>query len=389
MNYKLTILFLFFVIGASSQARFASQSMEVLWSKLPANCQKILLTQKECDCQIKGLVYCLKSELDGNRITHLGLKVFNDSVSKANNPFVYRFIERELLQFILNDEQGRNTRQLEDKVYLYYTSNFQKRTVLNNPTLIHNVFSGLSGSTIKQDSLTYKVLLVNHDMERLEIEFPKENALIRGMDKKELDDFIYSELSTNIKDVGKHRGSLINSHLMSEENLLVSVGENYLIKGFNSTTYYKSENNRTAILFQPDRIKESFSNLFLTDLAFNRSTQLDLKISSYGGNDQLLSITISQFLSNFGSDYKLFFGVETAKPDGIRGSLIIYCPSLNYIHLLDLRTTTSSLFNKQSKLNGVLHPYIPSHNIRDLFGIVKVNGPVLDDLINWEIKGMK
>ena len=381
MYYKLTFIFLFFILTASAQDKFASQSIETLWGKLPEDCQKGLQAQKQYACVLKGSAFRLQNEFDGNKMVHLGLRLFNDSIKKTDNPYVYSFIERELLKFILDDEQARNARQKEDKVFLYYSSNFQKRSLLDNPNSIRNVVSDLTGVSIKQDSLSYRVLLLNSNSERLEIEFPKVNALIRGMDKKELDEFIYGEFLKNVKVIQTPRNVLVPGSLKSKGNILVSEGDSYLIKGFTANTYYKSEKDSIKVLFQKDSIGESLSNLFLTDLPFSRRTQLELKIRSYGGIDQSASITLGQFLAHFDSQFKLFFGIESNKPDGIRGSLIIYCPALNYIHLLDVKTTETLLFGNQAKVSAILYPYIPCHNIKELFGKTEKNEPVLDDLL--------
>ncbi len=380
MYYKLTCIFLFFVLTARAQDKFAFQSLETLWEKLPANCQKGLHLNEECTCVLKGSAFRLKSEFDGNKLVHLGLKLFNDSIKNTNDPYVYSFIERELLQFILDDEQARNARQREDKVFLYYSSNFQKRSLFDNPNFIQNVVSNLTGVSIKQDSLNYRVLLLNSNSERLEFGFPKVNALIRAMDKKELDEFIYSEFLKNVKVLQIPGNVLVPGSLKSKGKILVSEGDSYLIKGFTANTYYKKEKDGIKVLFQKDSIGESLSNLFLTDLPFSRQIQLELKIRSYGGNDLSVSTTVGQFLSHFDSQFKLFFGVEANMPDGIRGSLIIYCPALNYIHLLDVKTTEPLLFGNQAYVSGILYPYIPCHNIKELFGNTKEKGSNIDDL---------
>lgn len=379
MYYKLTCIFLSFVLTATAQDKFASQSIETLWEKLPVNCQKGLQINEECTCTLKGSAFRLKSEFDGNKLVHLGLKLFNDSIKNTNDPYVYSFIERELLHFILDDDQARNARQREDKVFLYYSSSFQKRSLLDNPNSIQNVVSDLTGVSIKQDSLNYRVLLLNSNSERLELEFPKVNALIRAMDKKELDEFIYADFLKNVKVLPTPGNVLVPGSLKSKGKILVREGDSYLIKGFTANTYYKKEKDGIKVLFQKDSIGESLSNLFLTDLPFRRQAQLELKIRSYGGKDLSVSTTVGQFLSHFDSQVKLFFGVENNKPDGIRGSLIIFCPALNYIHLLDVKTTEPLLFGDQTNVSAILYPYIPCHNIKELFG--KTEGYVLDDLL--------
>jgi hypothetical protein len=370
----------------SAQDRFVSHSLNIIFEKLPTDCQKNLLSKKECNCFLKGYSFKLKSEFDDNRMVHLGLYVFSDSTKEHGSTFddLYKFIERELLQFIVDNEQARSTRQKEEKVYIYYSNIFQKKSLLNNPAFIQNVVKDLTGVTVDNDGINYKATLLNSDSERLELEFPNINSLILGMDKKELDDFIYSELSKSVKKSRSSLGQVSTDNLKKVGNLYISEGDYYLIKGFSSNTYYKKDEDSVGVVFQVDNLKESFSNLFLTDLSSKRQILFEIKLRSYGGNDQLVSTTVDQFLAHFSSDFKLYFGVEDLNPASLRGSLILFNQGLNFIHLLDIKSTSSSLFANTGKVTGILYPYIPCHNIKDLFGIIEAKDPVLFDLLNQD-----
>ena len=374
----------FFVLTVSGQDRFVSHTVNTIFEKLPTDCQKNLLFKKECNCFLKGFSFKLKSEFDENRMVHLGLNVFGDSTKEHENSFddVYKFIERELLQFILDNEQARSTRQMEEKVNIYYSNIFQKKSLLNNLTFIQNVVKDLTGVTVDNDGINYKATLLNSDSEKLELEFPNINSLILGMDKKELDDFIYSELSKGVKKSRSSLGQVSTDNLKKVGNLYISEGDYYLIKGFSSNTYYNKDEDSVGVVFQVDNLKESFTNLFLTNLSSRRQIIFEIKLRSYGGKNQLVSTTVDQFLSHFGSDFKLYFGVEDVNPDSLRGSLILFNQGLNYIHLLDIKSTTYSLFANNGKVTGIMYPYIPCHNIKDLFGISEAKEPVLYDLLN-------
>lgn len=384
MYSKLTFIFSLFVLSISAQDGFVSNNLKKIYEELPTDCQKNLLLKKECNCLIKGFSFKLKCQFDENKMVHLGLNVFSDSVKEHETSFddVYKFIERELLQFVIDNESERSIRQKEEKIYFYYSNIFQKKSLLNNPAFIQNVVKDLTGVTVDNDGINYKATFLNSDSERLELEFPNINSLILGMDKKELDDFIYSELSKSVKKSRSSLGQVSKDNLKKVGNLYISEGDYYLIKGFSSDTYYKKDEDGVEVVFQADNLKESFANLFLTDFSHRQQVQFEIKLRSYGGNDLLVSTTVDQFLAHFGSDFKLYFGVEDTNPDSIRGSLILFNQGLNYIHLLDIKSTSQSLFAGNGKVTSIMYPYIPCHNIKDLFGITEAKEPVIYDLLN-------
>lgn len=384
MYSKLTFIFSLFVLSVSGQDEFVSNNLKKIYEELPTDCQNNLLLKKECNCFIKGFSFKLKCQFDENRMVHLGLNVFSDSVKEHETSFddVYKFIERELLQFIIDNESERSIRQKEEKIYFYYSNIFQKKSLLNNPAFIQNVVKDLKGVSVNNDGINYRASLVNSNSERLELEFPNINSLILGMDKKELDDFIYYELLRTVKTNKLPIDQVLTENLKKVENLYVSEGDYYLIKGFSANTYYKKDGESVNVVFHADNLKESFSNLFLTDLSSKRQILFEIKLRSYGGNDQPVSTTVDQFLAHFGSDFKLYFGVEDTNPDSMRGSLILFNQGLNYIHLLDIKSTSNSLFSDNGKVTGIMYPYIPCHNIKDLFGITEAKEPVKYDLLN-------
>jgi len=122
--------------------------------------------------------------------------------------------------------------------------------------------------------------------------------------------------------------------------------------------------------------------LFLTDLSSRHQVLFEIKLRSYGGKDQLVSTTVDQFLAYFDSDFKLYFGVEDINPDSLRGSLILFNQGLNYIHLIDIKSSSLLLFENEGKVTGIMYPYIPCHNVMDIFGITEFEEPVLYKFIN-------
>jgi hypothetical protein len=164
------------------------------------------------------------------------------------------------------------------------------------------------------------------------------------------------------------RNNLLSDSLLQKGDLYVKEGGNYLIKGFSGNTYYRKNADSFLPVYQQQYVKESFANLFLTQLFDNHPVSMSIKIKSYGEDKATINTSVMQFLSHFDASYQLYVGIEEFENDHIRGSLILYNPVLNFIHLIDMKTTPANLFgNGQNQISAVMYPFIPCHNIRDLF----------------------
>lgn len=368
MKYHILLSVFLFSISGTAQKQAASQFLQKIFDELPLDCQTSLIENNECDCSIKGVGFHLKCESIDNKIANLRITIFNDSFKNGINPFIYLFIETELLKFVLDDNKSRESRRIDDHVFIYYSNIYNKKQLFNNVELVSNVILDLNEISIIEDSLNYKAILTNNNSERIELEFPKNNGLIRGLDKKELDDFIYSELVKNTQIKQKQSEVFNYNQVKKTDDLIVYQGENYLINDFSSDRYFKTVNDSFVLVFNKSHPKESFSNLFLTNISSIQDVNLALKIKNYSNIDMNINTTVNKFLSNFDKEYKLFFGIEDFANNQLKGSLILYNPQLNYIHLLNLETTNISIFGNPGYVSGILYTYIPTHNINDLFG---------------------
>jgi hypothetical protein len=367
-----------------AQEKFASENIKKIFNQLPLDCKRVLVEKKECDCSLDGFVYHIKCEMDGDELNLIGLNVFEDSIYKHNNKAIFSFIEREFLKFILDNSIERVTRREEDHVKFFYSNSFQGRKMLNSPdNYFQNVISDINGISIKQTSVQYNVILINSKGEKIEIEFPIINTLISGKDKKELDDDIFKEFSKDIHittNIQKNNNSDLSFN--NKGNLLVSEGENFLIKDFSSNRYYIKDKDSLKLVFDKMYVEESFSNMFLSYLPYNQNITIDIKFKSYGNIEKNKSLTINNFLSHFDDQFKIFFGIEDSCKDHLRGTVLLYNPALNFLHLMDIKTDATSLFGLQGHLTATFYPYIPTHNIKDLFGKGNNNESILlDDIL--------
>lgn len=368
MIYILSFLLFAATVSASAQIKFASYNLQKMFEKLPSDCRSDLIERQECNCLVRGVEYNIACKIDKGQISKLGLRVFNDSIINNHNHTVCSFIEGELLKFILDDSKTRETRRKEDQVFLFYSNLLQESAILRSTDPIMRVTADTKGIVINLKNNKYKIEITNTNGESLLMEFPAVNSLITGMDKKELEEDLFKSLmiekETFVNDFNNHFGE----NLYTNGDLLVSEGETFLIDGFSSRKYFIRINDSLKLVFDPKYSVESFSNLFLTGESNNQAASIKIKIKGYDNEDKSLTMLLDKFLANFENQHEFYFGIEDSLANNLRGSLIIFNPALNYIHLCDIKTDSGTLFANHPFITVALYSFIPTHNIKNLFG---------------------
>jgi hypothetical protein len=371
-----------YVLTLSAQEQFISDNIRHIYEALPKNSKVTLIENKEISCSLKGAVYHLYIIKESNRIGQIGLKVFTDSI-KNSNLVICHFVERELLKFILDTDREHDIRRKEDHIYIYFADSFQDFELLNNPDRINDVIKDISGITILRDSINYNFTLSNTKGERLALKFPAINSLIRGMDKKELEDELFYEMTNKIRTSEPKLRTLKNCEYKNYKDLLMCSGDVFMINELSSSTYYAESKDSIYLVFDKKYPVESLSNLFLTGKSGNKPVKIKISFKNYDNQNNGLSLNVENLLSCFNNEFMIYFGIEDSCVEHLRGMLIISNPSLNYLHLLDIKTDDIALFSSNGKVTGTLYAYIPCHNVKNLFAKSReTESNLLQDLLN-------
>lgn len=355
------ILSVFLFLVKFSTAQNYSVEQDIVLKRLSSEGKNNLIKKGFSSCTINGTTYSLHKN-EGNRI---GLKVFENYIS-PDKPIIYTFIESELLKFILNSDIERESRRREEGVTIYFAENFKNFTLLKNASDINRVIQDTIRIVLNIENFTYLVTIANLKGDRLGIKFPAVCSLIMEMDKKELVDNLIFQLSYYKKNEVEFETNYNTYNLVKEGNLLVSRGDKYLIQNMKSDLYYLNEHDSLKPLFKSEYTSQSFSNLLLMPSSFSSKRELNLKIKEYGDTYKNIKMNLNDFLTYFNSDFKAYFGIEDTSSTHLRGTLILYNSRLNYIHLIDLITTKTDLFDSLGIIKGTLYAYIPTHDIKSL-----------------------
>ena len=111
----------------------------------------------------------------------------------------------------------------------------------------------------------------------------------------------------------------------------------------------------------------SIANLFqgvIDSVAY----RICIEQSVYGMKSVSYSITLNQWLNYCATwGLKVFFAVEEQREDGVLSMVIAQSKELGFNHLLSVVVPDDFIHNSGAVLKARLTPYIPIHNVKDLY----------------------
>jgi hypothetical protein len=131
--------------------------------------------------------------------------------------------------------------------------------------------------------------------------------------------------------------------------------------------YYNKVREDYHPVFDSDHLAYSSANLF-HGLIPDADYRMYVEQSIYGMTTINYSIKLSQWL-NYCAEWglKVFFAVEEEREDGILALIIAQSKDLGYHHLLSVVIPDKFVDDQNAVLKVRLTPYIPIHNIKDLY----------------------
>lgn len=355
-----------------------SQEIERLFMLIPEHCtQNVMESINESKNYTK---FCsldenqrLVFEVENENLIHTGLHIFDKEERDFYPREVFGFVERYFLEFILS----KNVREFEDRlkqngIELHVNNRNISSSQFNHKTNIVKLLGNNANTrTFYKDSLSY-VFSVSDELLNIQVKFPANNSVIKGMDKLEMDIYLEQKLK-------RHKASSPGGFSIEDYKAekLTSIGGNELLiwKGdtyhdeINSNLFFIKADNTIKLVFDPLYPTQSFANIFLTGV-LNKSLLLDISHIQYGNTRSQYKVSLLNFISYFKENgYELFFGIEDSVPDNMEATLVIYNPFFNHINLLHIKTKEELLFQKESSIETRLFSNIPSDNIKNIFGI--------------------
>ena len=197
------------------------------------------------------------------------------------------------------------------------------------------------------------------------IVFPAQYDLLLGMQKDEAtqklkQSILAAPMRTNDVRVPT------NLHL-NKDGVWISTSEFFELKSLNDAVYYNKVRVNYKPIFDTTHLEYSAANLFhglITDVDY----LMYVEQSIYGMKTINYTLSLQQWL-NYCSmlGMRIYFAVEEQREDGILAIVVAQSRELGFNHLLSVVIPDKFITDKNSVMKVRLSPYIPTHNVKDLY----------------------
>lgn len=203
------------------------------------------------------------------------------------------------------------------------------------------------------------------------IVFPAQYDLLLGMQQE--------EAQRTFKDVVEAAPQRTNSSDMPkgikklEDDVYMAKTGSLELESFNDATYYNKVKDTLYPYYDKKHQDYSAANLF-HGLLSKKDYRMYVEQSVYGLQSISYTISLQQWL-----DYcalwglNVYFGVEEERKDGILALVIAQSKELGFNHMLSVVIPDKFVTDKNAVLKVRMTPYIPIHNIKNLFQKESVN----------------
>ena len=255
-------------IAAFSEPIFLSKRLYDLYSALPDSAQKQLLSLESAssalNSTVRSTIYWKKN--DSNIVQHLGIKFFNFNQSRQFPQEIIRCFERLLLECVLCKDTVQfkkviASERIQCSIDSLPISSSRYQMLFRIPDLLLNI----AGISLIGDADYFSISLTNEDKKKLTIKIPASYTVIMGMDKPELDRYLYYRIMT------AQDSSFIPDRLSEglfepvNDSLFIKRGEIYQ-KNLSSDIYCYIKKNKYRIVCDSSRLAETLRNLCLQEL---------------------------------------------------------------------------------------------------------------------------
>ncbi|MDR1791826.1 MAG: hypothetical protein LBR36_00055 [Bacteroidales bacterium] len=370
MKTRIVISLLFMSLTFVQAQNYASLRLQYIGKMLPPKSIPAKDSIFNCPKVLQGKMLTV-SYNDKNEIAHLGISLFSKESKELINKPICDFIERVMLDLLLNYKINNLTNKLEEYHISLIKNNLQAKSKVTNVASLLNTMKEPVQFHWQQLKDSYWVLWEFANGESLEMTFPSNRELIFGTNKKEAEFVINEQLPpSHCKD------SFSMPYYFSENELdKVDTGKDFysrngnffIVEQLNNQQICKKDSNgRFYPLFDNNLPEISLKNLLLTP-QMQSNLKLHIKHRMYGRFTPEFEIKLNDFTCFFENDCQSYAFAECDTAGKINVYLVLHSVAYNYIHLLLLTCSKETLFDPNGVIEAELFTHIPQDNIKNLF----------------------
>ena len=331
------------VLTTSAQTGFRTSELQRLAVALSLDDKKLKDGENYLLVNKQPIIVCVSN----NTVSHIGLRLFSKEMRNAGNSPIFDFLERYFLQL-----KYPPTVKSAQKII----SDDQFKFVVGSINTIDDIRSS-DGFSFNYDKRRYSATWTRAGEPLLSVSFPVEYELISGENKVEAE----NNLLTDIKN------TVISE---SEDKPVYDVF--YINDNFSSRLYYQ----KGKLVNSVRHPAETVSNMMLS-LRTKGNYELDVTQMLYGFKKTVFSIPLRQWIAFCkNNNCHLYIGIDDTNDNGdVKAVVIAVNDSENYNHVLSITVPLKVIQAQSGVIEASLYPYVPTHNVKELFGKYRKSNP--------------
>lgn len=293
-----------------------------------------------------------------------GLKLFSPemkAVAPKPQAVVMDFMERYFQGLSELKHTTIQTKMADDKVYFRQGSLSDLKHVTDTMPL-----------NISLVDRHYEVTWQKNRRPYITVVFPAQYDLLLGMSQevaqKKLKDALLSYPQNQGATITHAENTLLQDSVFIDKDSIYYTKTAYLeLESFNDAVYYNKVRKDYLPVFDATHPDHSAANLF-HGLIPDKDYRMYVEQSVYGMSTISYSMKLSQWL-NYCAEWglKVFFAIEEQREDGLLALVIAQSKELGYNHMLSVVIPDKFISDTNAVMKVRMTPYIPIHNIKNLF----------------------
>ncbi len=332
------------MLPASAESRFRTAELERLASELALDVKALPDGYSHPVANgVRLTVHQTERTID-----HIGLYLFTEELRQMDKSPILDFLERYFLQLKYPPQIKTTQNMIRDDQFKFLNGNLES---VDN-ILLTDDFS------FNYDNHRYQATWSRNDLTLLSVSFPVEYELISGENKIEAEDNLAGDIRNTEVVVPEGKPVVKNSHYLSE----VITNRLYLSKG--------------KLVASSNHPAETVANMMLS-LQAEGDYQISVTQLSYGFKKTVFEVPLKQWIAFCqGQGCELYFGIEKMAENGTIDCVVMAVNTAeNYNHVMTVQVPSELLEAKGGKMEARLYPYVPTHNVLNMFSAYRKSNP--------------
>lgn len=281
-------------------------------------------------------------------IDHIGRCLFTEEIRQMGKSPIFDFLERYFLQLKFPPQAKSMQNMIRDDQFRFLTGSLAS---------VENILL-TDGFSYNYDNHSYVATWNRKDSTLLSVSFPVEYELISGENKIEAEDNLPSDIKNTKVEIPTGKPVVKKDHYLSKDY----TNRLYLSKG--------------ELVLSDGHPLESAANMMLS-LQTGGDFKINITQLSYGFKKTIFEVPLKQwiaFCQNHGCE--LYFGVENlTDKNEVECVVMAVNTAENYNHVLTAKISQDILEPKSGTIEARLYPYVPTHNVLNMFAAYRKSNP--------------